>query len=422
MYRLLRYGVALSVALISLTASANLQDQLDALEPGALFELPSEPLSPFVIRVPGVSVSCAQGTVIDGAGQGNTVEILAEGVSFSGCEVRNWGQDLNELDAGVFVAREARGAVVENNRLQGPAFGVWLDATPDVTVKGNVIRGELSLRSQDRGNGIHLFNTTGALIEGNDVSQTRDGIYIETANNNEIRKNVMTDLRYGIHYMYSMRNLLEGNVTRGTRTGYALMQSKYLTVVNNRSENDENYGILMNFITNSTLTGNVVTGVSQGQTGGVMISGGEGKAVFIYNSLYNTFEGNLFANSNIGIHLTAGSEQNEVFDNAFVNNERQVKYVATRTQSWAKDGRGNFWSDYLGWDRNQDGLGDVAYEPNDNVDRLLWKYPEARVLMFSPAVDTLRWVQEAFPVVKSAGVSDPHPLMRIPEHLQSERR
>ncbi|WP_288373575.1 nitrous oxide reductase family maturation protein NosD [uncultured Marinobacter sp.] len=422
MYQLLRYGVALSVALLSLAAHADLQQQLDSLEPGSSFELPPETLSPLAIRVPGVTVSCAQETVIDGRGQGNTVDILAEGVTFSGCTVRNWGKDLNELDAGIFVAREASGSVVEDNRLQGPAFGVWLDATPDVTVRNNHIRGETSLRSQDRGNGIHLFNTTGALIEGNDISQTRDAIYIETANNNKILNNLMTDLRYGIHYMYSMRNLLEGNVTRGTRTGYALMQSKYLTVLNNRSENDENYGILMNFITNSTLRGNVVTGVSEGQTGRVMISGGEGKAVFIYNSLYNTFEGNLFADSNIGIHLTAGSEDNEVFDNAFVNNERQVKYVATRTQSWAKEGKGNFWSDYLGWDRNQDGLGDVPYEPNDNVDRLLWKYPEAKVLMFSPAVDTLRWVQAAFPVVKSAGVTDSHPLMRMPAELQPENR
>ena len=111
-----------------------------------------------------------------------------------------------------------------------------------------------------------------------------------------------------------------------------------------------------------------------------------------------------------------------MFNNAFVENQRQVKYVATRTQFWAEDGKGNYWSDYLGWDRNQDGLGDVPYEPNDNVDRLLWKYPEAKVLMFSPAVDTLRWVQDAFPVVRSAGVSDPHPLMRIPDHLQSEIR
>lgn len=265
-----------------------------------------------------------------------------------------------------------------------------------------------------------MFNTTGALIEGNDISQTRDGIYIETANNNELRNNLMTDLRYGIHYMYSMHNLLEGNVTRGTRTGYALMQSKYLKVLNNSSEDDENYGILMNFITNSELRGNVVTGVSQGQTAGISISGAEGKAVFIYNSLHNVFENNVFRDSNIGIHLTAGSEENEVFSNAFVNNQRQVKYVATRTQEWSKEGRGNYWSDYLGWDRNQDGIGDVAYEPNDNVDRLLWTYPEAKVLMFSPAVDTLRWVQDAFPVVKAAGVSDSHPLMSQPESIQPE--
>jgi nitrous oxidase accessory protein len=166
--------------------------------------------------------------------------------------------------------------------------------------------------------------------------------------------------------------------------------------------------------------GNVVTGVSVGQTGGVAIDGAEGKAVFIYNSLYNTFEGNLFADSNIGIHLTAGSEDNRLSGNAFVNNQRQVKYVATRTQEWSEQGRGNYWSDYLGWDRDQDGIGDVSYEPNDNVDRLLWTYPEARVLMFSPAVDTLRWVQAAFPVVKSAGVQDSSPLMSIPRQLQAE--
>jgi nitrous oxidase accessory protein len=420
MHEISRYGVALSVALFALTANADLQEDLDALEPGASYELPPEQLSSLVLNVPGVTLICAPETVIDGSGSGNTVHILAPEVTLRGCEVRNWGDDLNELDTGIFVAREAKGAVLEDNRLSGPAFGIWLDATPDVTVRNNIIRGDASVRSQDRGNGIHLFNTTGALIEGNDIRQTRDAIYIETANKNTIRGNTMVDLRYGVHYMYSMDNLLEGNVTRNTRTGYALMQSKRLTVINNRSENDENYGILMNFITNSTLQGNVVSGVSQGQTGGVTISGAEGKAVFIYNSLYNTFENNLFANSNVGIHLTAGSEENDVFGNAFVNNERQVKYVATRTQEWSKDGRGNYWSDYLGWDRDQDGLGDVPYEPNDNVDRLLWTYPEARILMHSPAVDTLRWVQEAFPVVKAAGVTDSHPLMRPPETLRAE--
>jgi len=154
-----------------------------------------------------------------------------------------------------------------------------------------------------------------------------------------------------------------------------------------------------------------------------MISGGEGKALFIYNSLFNSIENNHFEKSALGIHLTAGSEDNRISGNAFVDNRQQVKYVASRTQEWSVDGRGNYWSDYLGWDRNDDGLGDVAYEPNDNVDRLLWLYPQVRLLMNSPSIEVLRWVQRAFPVIKSPGVQDSHPLMRLPtEKLLSAKQ
>lgn len=401
-----------------LIARAGLQQELDALEPGAAIELPAGELGPLVFNVPDITVRCAATTVIDGGGNGHGVIIRAPEVTLANCRVRNWGQDLNRMDAGIFVDRKARHVTIEDNRLQGPGFGIWLDAAPDAVVRRNRITGDDTLRSQDRGNGIHMFNTQGALIEGNEISRVRDAIYIETANNNRIRNNVMSDLRYGIHYMYSHDNLIEGNLTHGTRTGYALMQSKRLQVINNRSENDENYGILMNFITHSELRGNYISGVAQGQSAGVAVDGAEGKALFIYNSLYNTFTGNVFRDSGIGIHLTAGSEDNQVYANAFINNQRQVKYVATRTQEWSSDGQGNFWSDYLGWDRNQDGVGDVPYEPNDNIDRLLWTYPEARILMYSPAVDTLRWVQRAFPVTRAAGVSDGHPLMRRPAHSQ----
>ncbi|MDT8309951.1 MAG: nitrous oxide reductase family maturation protein NosD [Methylophaga sp.] len=402
---------------ISFNINAALQTNLDRLEPGESFTLPAGTISSLVLRVPNVAVSCHKNTVIDAEGHGHAVEILAEEIIFSDCQIRNWGQDLNKLDAGIFVSRQARGAVIKNNRLIGPAFGIWLDATPDVIVRNNHIHGEAKLRSQDRGNGIHLFNTSGALIEENQISETRDGIYIESANNNTIRNNLMTSLRYGVHYMYSMDNLLEKNITRGTRTGYALMQSKRLKVIDNRSEEDENYGILMNFITDSILVNNVVEGVSQGQTAGKDISGAEGKGLFVYNSLFNTFDGNYFIDNNIGIHLTAGSEDNKFKNNAFINNAHQVKYVANRIQEWSTDGVGNYWSDYLGWDMNDDAIGDVAYEPNDGIDRLLWKYPAAKLLINSPSVIMLRWVQRQFPILKSLGVKDSYPLMTLPAGL-----
>ncbi|MNI26816.1 Periplasmic copper-binding protein (NosD) [compost metagenome] len=296
--------------------------------------------------------------------------------------------------------------------MQGQGFGIWVDSTHDASLIDNDIQGDPTLRSQDRGNGIHLYAVRGAKVIGNHVREARDGIYIDTSNGNLLQGNTLEDLRYGVHYMFANDNQVIDNITRRTRTGYALMQSRKLTVTGNRSEQDQNYGILMNYITYSTLRDNFVSDVRDGSTGDTMITGAEGKALFIYNSLFNSIEHNHFERSAVGIHLTAGSEDNRIADNAFVGNQRQVKYVATRLQEWSIDGRGNYWSDYLGWDRNNDGLGDIAYEPNDNVDRLLWMYPQVRLLMNSPGIELLRWVQRAFPVMKSPGVMDSHPLMK----------
>lgn len=368
----------------------------------------------FLIDQP-MSLACAPGAVIRGLNQGNVLTVRAPDVTIEGCELRESGRDLTHMNAAIFLEPTANGTVIRNNYLQGAGFGIWTELNQNVLIEGNRIEGELSLRSQDRGNGIHLFSVKGARVLDNHVWHTRDGIYIDNSNGNSIERNLFEALRYGVHYMFSHDNRVIGNVTRRTRTGYALMQSRKLTVIGNRSEQDQNYGILMNYITYSVLRDNFVSDVERGDTGGdSMISGGEGKALFIYNSLFNIIENNHFQRSDLGIHLTAGSEDNRITGNAFVGNAQQVKYVAVRTQEWSVDGRGNYWSDYLGWDRDEDGLGDIAYEPNDNVDRLLWMYPQVRLLMNSPSIEVLRWVQRAFPVIKSPGVQDSHPLMKLP--------
>lgn len=365
----------------------------------------------FVMDQPMI-LECAKDAYLRADGLGNALNIRAADVTIKNCDISEWGSNLTQMDAGIFVERTAKNARIENNFIHGQGFGVWVDATHNVSIIDNKVQGDKDLRNQDRGNGIHLFAVRFANISGNEIWETRDGIYIEAANDNIIHNNHIRDLRYGIHYMFSNRNQVTNNSTTRTRTGYALMQSRQLTVTNNRSDHDQNYGLLMNYITYSTLKNNFVTAVQPGSGDGVHISGAEGKALFIYNSLFNTLAGNHFEHSALGIHLTAGSEDNRIYHNSFIGNQQQVKYVAIRYQEWSHEGKGNYWSDYLGWDRNSDGVGDVAYEPNDNVDRLLWMYPQVRLLMHSPSIELLRLVQRAFPVVKYPGVQDSYPLMR----------
>ncbi|WP_421867292.1 nitrous oxide reductase family maturation protein NosD [Motiliproteus sp.] len=406
-------------AQISVSPQQSLQAAIDASQSGDQLVLEAGTYQGnFLIDKP-LTLSGSNGVVLDGNGADSTLTLKSDGITVENVKIQNWGDDLTELDAGIFVGREATGAVIRNNYFHGTTSGIWVDATKDIQILSNKIEGNLDIRSQDRGNGIHLYAVGGALVKDNEVWHTRDGIYIDTSNGNELSGNYLHDLRYGVHYMYSYSNKVVDNHTKNTRTGYALMQSKHLTVVNNRSEDDQNYGILMNFITNSRVEQNIVLGVQTGRNphlrqGSNAISGAEGKALFMYNSVFNEIVSNQFNESDLGIHLTAGSEDNVISGNTFISNKEQVKYVSNRKQDWSKDGRGNYWSDYLGWDMNDDGIGDTHYEPNDGVDKLLWKYPAVKVLLNSPAVETLRWVQRQFPVFKSPGVFDSAPLMNSP--------
>lgn len=405
-------------AAVSINPEQNLQEQIDLAQHGDHLILEKGMYYGNFTINKTMEISGKEGAFIDGDGKSNTLIIKANNVFVHDINFKNWGHNLTNLDAGIFVHKTAENVQIHNNTFTGDGSGIWVDSSPNIQITNNKIKGNDTIRSSDRGNGIHLSHVTGALVKGNEVWHTRDGIYIETSNGNELNGNYLHDLRYGIHYMYSYTNVVTKNHTKNTRTGYALMQSKFLTVTQNRSENDVNYGILLNFITKSTINNNTVSGVQNLRNSQMKHSKTnykpEGKALFIYNSLFNEIHNNTLADSDMGIHLTAGSEDNTFTGNAFIKNSKQVKYVANRTQDWSVVQRGNYWSDYLGWDMDSDGIGDVAYEPNDGVDRLLWKYPTAKLLFNSPAIEILRWVQRQFPVLKSPGIKDSYPLMSRP--------
>ncbi|MGJ7458790.1 nitrous oxide reductase family maturation protein NosD [Halomonas sp. RA08-2] len=418
---LLLPGLALAAEWRAIPGETPLQQVLEAAAPGDTVRVAEGiHLGNFVVEVP-ITLVGEPGAVLDGQRQGTVLTVAAPGTTVRDLHIREDGANINEIDSGIFVAREAAGTRLENNRIEARGFGIWLDAVPDVAVVGNRISGDTSLRSQDRGNGLQLYNVTGAEIIGNEVWEARDGIYIDVSNHNRLIGNLLRDQRYGVHYMFSHANELRDNETRNNRLGYALMQSRQLEVVGNRSIRDQNYGFLMNFIVDSVIAENIAMEAQRGgmtaASDGHAISGTEGKALFVYNSLFNEIRDNLFARTEIGIHMTAGSEDNAFHGNAFVGNETQVKYVALREQEWSFEGSGNYWSDYLGWDLSGDGLGDIPYEPNDSVDRLIWTYPMAKILMNSPAVQVLRWVQREFPILRPPGVRDSHPLMALPDWM-----
>ena len=337
---------------------------------------------------------------LSGGLEGDTIRIIAEDVVIDGINVSDSGDSLLDQNAGIYIQPGAHRAVVRNCSLSYNLFGLWIEKANDVRIENNLITGKRDYRSSQRGNGIQLYNTKGAHIIGNHISFVRDAIYVDVSHHAIFRGNRLHHSRYGTHYMNSYYNLWEDNESFMNRGGLALMEVREQTVRNNRAWANSDHGIMLRTIQDAVVENNVVAGNARG--------------FFIYDAEYNTLRGNLVIDNLVGVHMWAGSINNKVERNTFISNREQVRYVAARDVEWG-GAEGNHWSNYLGWDRDGDGRGDVPYHANDVVDRLSWRHPMMKLLLASPAVQTLRLVGQQFPLLRAPSVVDPNPRMR-PDH------
>lgn len=330
--------------------------------------------------------------------KGNAITVNASGVIIENLFITGSGLDLSTQDSGIFVNKTANNTIIRNNFIENNLIGVYLWGAQNSLIINNKIIGRKDMHENDRGNGIQLWNSSGSKVINNDISYGRDGIFVTTSKQNEFSDNVFKNLRYSIHYMYTNNSIVKNNISIGNDIGYALMSSSHLGVYNNLSINDKDHGIFLNFLNNSKITANVVIN-------------NRGKCVFIYNSNQNKIANNYFNHCNIGVHFTAGSANNEFYNNAFINNQKQVKYVGTKYLEWSHNNKGNYWSDHSFYDLNNDSIADVVYRPNSIVDQILWRYPNAKILLSSPVILVLKWSQQHFPSLLPGGVIDSYPLM-----------
>lgn len=337
---------------------------------------------------------------ISGGNQGDTIRVTAPDVTIEGLIVRDSGDHQGEQNAGIYLYPGAHRAVVQHCDLTYNLFGLWIEKVNDVRIERNTITGKRDYDSARRGNGIQLYNSQRAQILDNNISFVRDALYIDVSHHALFRGNKLHHSRYGAHYMSSYYNLWEGNETYYNRGGLALMEVREQTVRGNRAWGNSDHGIMLRTIQDAVVENNIVAGNARG--------------FFIYDAEYNTLRGNLVVDNQVGMHVWAGSVRNVVEKNDFIANREQVKYVASKDEKWGAE-NGNHWSNYVGWDRNGDGHGDVPYEANDMVDRLSWRHPMVKLLLASPAIQTLRLIAQQFPLLRAPSIVDPKPRMR-PEH------
>ncbi|MBX3379112.1 MAG: nitrous oxide reductase family maturation protein NosD [Phycisphaeraceae bacterium] len=345
------------------------------------------------------------GAVIDGAGSGDIVEIAAAGVTLRGFTVRNTGIDLEQENAAIRVL--AADAVIEDNVLDDVLFGIDLRSAPGGVVRGNRIGGK-DLDIARRGDGLRLWRSDGALIEHNTLHDGRDAI-LWYSSGITVRGNRSDNCRYGLHLMFSDDVVIENNALEGNSVGLYLMYSSGVEITGNkfvRNRGPSGYGIGLKEADRFSVRDNLFTGNRVG--------------VYLDGSPFTTkqpgvFTKNILAFNDIGVMFLPSARGNEFFENNFIDNIDQVS-VAGRgsldgNRFWRGE-RGNFWSDYTGYDRDRDGVGDFVHESRTLFESMTDRNPQMRLFLFSPAQQAIEFIGRALPAVRpEAKFEDEVPLM-----------
>jgi parallel beta-helix repeat protein len=275
--------------------------------------------------------------------------------------------------AGLTLAK-VKNVSIKNTNIEDFTYGIKLDYHSDYNnLSGNNIRNSRI--------GIYLNFSNNNGVSGNNITGGYyDGIWLRSSSNNNVSGNsISANSNYGIELDYSSNNnnIVGNNVTDNTSGIVLSYSSNNNNIAGNNITNNDQEGIKYGWGScNSIITGNNIESSWYGIT--------------LDLSSNNNISGNRIAHNEYGIVL--GNERNDcVYHNNFIDNTHQAS-LQNCTAAW-DDGfpsGGNYWSDYLtrypnASEIDASGIWDIPYEIDaNNIDHYPLIIPEFPSFLIVP--------------------------------------
>ncbi len=344
-----------------------------------------------------VTISGEDGTVIDGNNQGSVFLMTADNFVLKNVKIINIGVSYIKDYAAIKVVR-VKNFIIEDCTLENVFFGFLIEKSRKGIIRNNTVSSTRKTEASS-GNGIHIWDGNEMEIYNNELFGLRDGIYFEFVKNSKVYQNKShNNIRYGLHFMFSNNNLYHHNEFRNNGAGVAVMFSKFITMHNNTFKlnwGSASYGLLLKEIYDAEIYNNLF----EENTIGI---NGEGCTRINYTN--NTFLRNGWA-----IKIAGACYANIFEKNDFLHNSLDLAYNSKLNDNKFEN---NYWSEYSGYDLDNDGVGDVPYRPVKLFSYIVNRTPEALVLLRSLFVDIINFSEKVSPVFTPDNLMDANPIMK----------
>src|SRR5574341_143084 len=364
------------------------------------------------------------GHAVIGSGSGTGINMNAY-PSATGITVKN--VTVRNFDVGIHLGSSGSSNTISNCTVTDNFLGIMLSYTANATLANNAVITNKGFG----GDGIYLFHASSNVLANNSIlGNSRYGILLHGSSNNQIMNNTSSNNELGIYLFDSSQNTMIGNVLQENKyvdlyvaassdgnceniientigsgdrpiryynTTVALEEENLSELVLCNADHStvhkvtiegsaslKNNGLFIARTDFATLSDsaslNNYFGIDLFQSGNNLLKEntltGNQVGISLYDSKGNTVEGNTVSDGNTGLALVFSSDNNQIYNNNFINNWSQALDAGSGNLfNLAKPVGGNYWSNYDDpsegcYDADYDGFCDAPYVFSNNRDNL----------------------------------------------------
>lgn len=362
------------------------QELVDATPAGGVLKpKPGKYAGPVLVTKP-IAIDGGGKVTIDGGNKGTVFVLQANSSTVRGLHLTGSGSSHDSDDACLNV--RSNNNLIEALVIDDCLFGIDLKQASNNIVRGNKIKSKVAELGV-RGDALRLWYSKNNRIEFNDISDSRDTV-AWYSDGNVFWKNRTVRSRYSLHFMFAGQNLVDSNYYYDNAVGIYLMYTEGVVVRNN-------------VISHATGAAGMAIGFKEASGGSIenneviycSIGIGTDLSPFQPDTTI-LIQGNRIAYNGIGVMFNSDREGNIFRKNVFEGNLTDVAVGgagSARRNEW----HGNYWDDYQGFDRNNDGIGDKPYQLYAYADRIWMELPHARFFKNAPLMEALDFLERLAP-------------------------
>ncbi|MDY0234166.1 MAG: nitrous oxide reductase family maturation protein NosD [Sulfurimonas sp.] len=397
---------SISFFITTLFGANSLQKAIDAAPHGSILKLSAGVYKGnIVINKPITIIGIEDGVVIDGEGLGTVINIKSSYVTLKNLKIVGSGDRHDNIDSAITVV-ESKHCEISNCVIDDCLFGIDLQMVNNSIISNNTITSK-DLELGVRGDGLRLWYSNDNIVKKNSLIKSRDMV-IWYSHGNEIVENYGEYCRYSLHFMYAGKNLVKDNNYKFNSVGIFFMYSKDTVAIGNSVQSSlgaTGMGIGLKDVSNFTLENNSIIYCAQG--------------LYIDRSPFepgtkNWITANKILYNSEAIHFHSLSEDNIIKDNVIMGNIEDVVNDSRGSKTYENEIVGNYWDNYVGFDRDGDNIGDTPHKVYQYADQM-WIYnPDVKFFYGSPVISLLNFLAKLAPFTKPLFLfEDDKPKVRI---------